>query len=508
MSRTEPAPKRGATFLLRRPVRAMGPLPRPTRTAEDAARHLLEDYGPERHRGRALRAKLASSFPDRPEEEIEDAVQSACQLFLAEAPEITEPGRVFAWLRTASYRALLRELDSKRRALATDPSGPILDADELESPDPVSELIGLEEESDLRFLVEEISSNLSEPRAQVFALWAAGQKRPEIAGELGMSERAVKKALEQIMHSARETLARKTGGGCAEGQSSVMRMAYGLAEAGEAARARLHLQHCGRCTEFSEALEGWKEKAAPLLAPVTAEAASPGLVGRTVGRVGEAIGSARRHIVSGGAQVKQQAALASYGRTPDPTPLSGIRPGAVTAVVVGCLAIGGGAATYCAQQGVDPIGAAKELLVGGSEKAPEEPAVSKSEEPAESAKPSPEAESEEPVVMPTYEPAPEEKQEAPPASTGAEVSHPDNSESESIGHSEAAEAQPEEEVVEETAPPPPEQSFEAASPDYPAVESSSRSESSSSGSEPSSAPVIEPEPKPVPKNEAPQFGGP
>jgi DNA-directed RNA polymerase specialized sigma24 family protein len=487
----------------------MSSVTRPTRTPKGGARHLLEDYGRDRQRGRALRAKLANSFPDRPEEEIEDAVQSACQLFLAEAPGITEPGRAFVWLRTAAYRALLRELDTQRRALLADPSGPMLDTEELDAPGPGAELIGLEEESDLKFLVDQISSNLSESRLQVFALWATGRKRPEIAEELGMSERAVKKALEQIMHNARETLARQAGGGCEDGQPVVMRMACGLAEAGETARARLHIQHCDRCSEFSEALEGWREKAAPLLAPVTAEAASPGLVGRTVGRVGEAIGSAKRHVLSGGTQVKQQATLVGYGRTPDPTPLAGIRPGAVTAVVVGCLAIGGGAATYCAQQGVDPIGAAKDLIAGAPEESAGEPSEPKPEEPAVSPEQSSEAPVEEPVVVPSYEPAEEEQ---PPASSSTAAEEPPSkkSESESTDSSETAMAEPEETVTEEAPPPPPEQSFEAASPDYPAVESSSSSSqsSSSSSSESSTAGAEEPKPAAVPKNEAPQFGGP
>jgi hypothetical protein len=45
----------------------------------------------------------------------------------------------------------------------------------------------------------------------------------------------------------------------------------------------------------------------------------------------------------------------------------GARPGAVVAMVAGCLAIGGGAATFCAQQGVDPLGAAQDLIAGGQE---------------------------------------------------------------------------------------------------------------------------------------------
>jgi hypothetical protein len=58
--------------------------------------------------------------------------------------------------------------------------------------------------------------------------------------------------------------------------------------------------------------------------------------------------------------------------------------------------------------------------------------------------------------------------------------------------------------VEEASPPPAEQSFEPASPDYPATESSV----SLSGSE-SSAPAAETsQAKAVPAGEAPQFGGP
>ena len=56
-------------------------------------------------------------------------------------------------------------------------------------------------------------------------------------------------------------------------------------------------------------------------------------------------------MADGASQVKQHA----YARVVDPTPLAGLRPGAAAAAIAGCLAVGGGA-TYCAQQGVDPIG--------------------------------------------------------------------------------------------------------------------------------------------------------
>jgi RNA polymerase sigma factor (sigma-70 family) len=461
----------------------MTSIARTRRPRPNAAGRLLEDHGRDRSRGRALRAQLANRFPDRSEEEIEEAVQSACQQFLDDAPGITDPGRAYAWLRTVSYRAMLHQLDAQRRIAPADPTDIVIGAAVADGPGPVEELIALEEDSELGLLVEEVASSLTDQRRQVFALWAAGRRRPEIAAELGMSERAVKKALEKIMGQAREVLAHRAGGGCEEGEPLVLRLACGLAEAGEAARARVHLHECGRCSAFSEQLEGWREKAAVVLPPVAAEAANPGLVERTVGRVGDAIGSARRHLLDGGAQVKQQATMSGLTRSTDPTPLVGARPGAVVAVVAGCLAIGGGAATYCAQQGVDPLGAAQDLI-GGSQ---EEPAKQELAPPA----------SEEPVT-PVEMPAATGPTYETPSTEATPVEEP-----KAKPEPEPATTESTEPVEEETAPPP-EQSFEPASPDYPATESttsSSESGSSSSSTESSKATAVK-------SNESPQFGGP
>jgi RNA polymerase sigma factor (sigma-70 family) len=474
----------------------MTSIARTQRPQSNPAGRLLEDYGRDSGRGRALRAQLADRFPDRSEDEVEEAVQSACQSFLDEAPGITDPGRAYAWLRTVSYRAMLHQLDVQRRTSPADPTDVVIGAAVADGPEPAEELIGLEEDSELGLLVEEVASSLSDQRRQVFTLWAAGQKRPEIAAELGMSERAVKKALEKIMREARKFLAQRAGGGCEEGEPLVLRLACGLSEAGEAVRARAHLHECGRCSVFSEQLEGWRDKAAVVLPAVAAEAAGHGLVERSVGRVGDAIGSARRHLLDGGAQMKQQATMAGVIRSTDPTPLIGARPGAVVAVVAGCLAIGGGAATYCAQQGVDPLGAAQDLIGGGQE-----------EQPAK--EPAPPPASEEPVTPvetptatgPSYEPA----DETPSTQTKPAGEEPEaKAEAEPKSEPEPAVAQSAE-PVEEAPAPPPEQSFEPASPDYPATESttpsSSESGSSSGSTESSRAKAVKP-------NEAPQFGGP
>ncbi|OJU79685.1 MAG: hypothetical protein BGO11_18490 [Solirubrobacterales bacterium 70-9] len=476
---------------------------------------LLEEFGPGRQRGQMLRRQLAERFPGRLADEVEDAVQTACQKFLgnADAAGFTEPARAYAWLRTAAYREMVHELEGQTRTIAADPTGSLLEGEASDQPGPVAELMEIEEQTELEILVEEVASKLSDSRRRVFALWAAGRKRPEIAEQLGLSDRAVKKALEEVMRSAREVLTSRTGGGCAEGESLVLRLTCGLAAAGEEVRARLHLQHCGRCSTFSEELAAWKDRVPAVLPPVAVEVARPGLLGRAVGRVGEAVGSARRHVLGGGSQIKQQATLATYGRTPDPTPLIGTRPGTVAAVVAGCLAIGGGAATICSQPGVDPLGAAKDLISGTSGEAAKEPTPPKAEEPA--APPAAEEPAEEPVVGPVY--GAEEATESQPSTSTSSETQP-HEESSPTEHEqpavEPAVSEPEEVVVEEASPPPAEQSFEPASPEYPAVESSSSSSSSgsssspstpSSGSESSSSAA---KAAAVPKNEATQFGGP
>jgi RNA polymerase sigma factor (sigma-70 family) len=492
--------QRGATLLPRSPVRAVSLVEPPAAPDPDrtVAGRLLEDFGRERGRGRALRAQLAEGFPHRPDDEIEDAVQTACRCFLDEADGITDPGSAYAWIRTTAYRSMIHELRSQDRGVPLDLTdgevgGTVVD----DGPGPVEELMGLEDTEELEVLVREVASSLSDKRRQILALWAAGRKKPEIAAELGLSEREVKRGLEDVMRQAREVLARRAGGGCEEGESLVLRFVCGLAEVGEAIRARAHLERCGSCSTFAEQMETWREKAGVMLGPAAIEVAHPGLVGRVVGRASDAISSVKRNVLGGAAQVKQQAA-AGYARTSDPTPLVGVRPGAVAAAVAGCLAVGTGAATYCAQQGVDPLAAAASLITGTREEDREEhtpPPAKEAQAPVVSAEPTE-------APAPTYEPA---EETPPPAETSpAEKESPSAAEPEPKPEPEPApKPEPEPEVT-----PPPEASFEPSSPDYTATESASSesSSSSSSGSEPKSSEASRA--AAVPANEAPQFGGP
>ena len=485
---------RGATLPSRSTVKAVTVTPGPKSAAEaTTARHLLEDYGREGGRGRKLRSQLKERFPGRPDEEVEDAVQTACRYFLDDADRIDDPGSAYTFIRTVAFRSMVHEHRARRRSASLDPSegeggGSVID----DRPGPVEELIDLEDTAELEILVREVASSLSDQRRRILVLWAAGRKKPEIAAELGLSERAVKRGLAEVMRQAREVLAGRTGGGCEEGESLVLRFAYGLGGAGEALRARAHIDRCGRCSTFAEQLETWREKAGVVLGPAAIEVAHPGLVGRVVGRAGDAISTVKRHVLGGAAQVKQQAA-AGYARTPDPTPLAGVRPGTVAAVVASCLVVGTGAATYCAQQGVDPLSAATGLISGTEE---EKEPVPPKQEPR-----TPVVEDETPVetvTEPTYVPA--EENATPVESESTEKKEPSSAEHKKKEPEPEPQPEPEPEVT-----PPPEQSFEPASPDYTATESTSSETSSSSSSGTTSEAS---QAKAVPANEAPQFGGP
>lgn len=481
---------RGANSGPRAPLGVMAP-PNPVRAQDrEQVDRVLRTFVGAGWRGGALRARLAERYPDRPPEEIEDAVQEACAAFLAEGEGVTEERAVFAWIRTAANHALVHELRRHGRVIPFDPGGEgPLAAARTDGPGPAEELIALEDDVDLEVLVREVASSLSGTRREVLALWARGRRRTEIAAELGVGERVVKRSLEEIMGEARSALARHAGGGCEEGEGQVLRLLCGLVSSAEAAEARAHLHRCGRCSAFAGSLEAWKEKAGAILPLPALEAADPGLLARSAGRVGHALDSVRRHLL-GGAHHAGGRTLAGVGpAAPDPTPLAGFRPGAVAAVLAGCLAVGGGA-TYCARQGVDPLAAAGGL-------------IGATQEPTQEEAPKPAPETQEPAEAPVYQPPAEEAPTYQPAEEAPATTQPSSSSESSASHESKAQAEPEP-VVEEVTPPA-EQAFGPASPDYPATEAttttSSSSESSSSASGSSEA-------KAVPANEAPQFGGP
>lgn len=459
------ATRGGSTFPTRCSVVVMDPS-RSTATVPGGAEVLFRSFV-QGERGGKLRSQLESLHPEASAEEIEDAIQTACDRFVDKAEGISAPGQVYAWIRTTAHRVLSREEDHRLWELPVSPTDVSLQELAAEEPGPEEETIEHEDEVELVALVREVADSLPERKRKILALHGAGYKRPEIASRLGLRERAVKRDLLEIMDEARAAIASKAGGGCLWGEPMVLRFAYGLASTGEAEQARRHMNGCRRCEVLWERLDAWREKAAALLPIPAAEQASPGFIERLAHRAADGVVSAKQQVLGVATQAKQQVAT-SYYRAVDPTPLSGTRPGAVAALLVSCVTIGGGAATYCAQHNVDPLGAASGLIAGE-----EEPKPSASAPQVEM----PESTT---VVPPAPPPATEEpaaSEPAPPVEAERKPAH-------------------------EPAPPPPEQSFEPASPDYPATEAESEYQS------PESAPTESARPAPVSGGGAPQFGGP
>lgn len=314
-------------------------------------------------RARALHAQLSSWHPECSTDEIEDAIQTACGRFLAQAEGISAPGQIYTWIRTTAHRLLNRETAHHAQELSVEPAGDQLEGFADERPGPAEELIAEEDDADLAALVKEVYDALPSRASAVFALHTAGYGRQEIAERLRLPERTVKRDVEEIMEKARGALARLAGGGCCRfREAMVMRSACGLATSAEEAGAHEHIAKCGRCAVFSERLIAWREKAGAMLPVPAVEGASPGLIERSLHKSAEGLSSLKQQILDGTAQVKQHAA-AGYYRTVDPTPLAAARPGTIATMVAGCIALGGGA-TYCVDQGVDPLGAATGLIAG------------------------------------------------------------------------------------------------------------------------------------------------
>lgn len=383
-------------------------------------------------RGRTLRTQLTAKHPARSPEEIDDAIQTACGSFIDEADGIDAPGQVYAWIRTAAHRVLRHEDDRLDRQVPTDPTGDALDAIASTAPGPAQLVIDREDEGDLAALARSVASGLPLQRQRdVLALYGSGYKRPEIAVHLGVRERVVKRDLLEILDRARAALASLAGGGCAAGESLIVRFACGLATPVEESQAQLHLSRCQRCAQFHERVNLWREKVGMVLPIPASEQTDPGLVERVAHKSLDVLGSLRQHIADGGSQVKQHAVV-TYYRAADPTPLAGARPGAVAAVVAGCLAVGTGTYT-CVEQGVNPFTA----IPGVGDRPADERVATPPETTTEStAPPPPSPVAVEPVATPepapAPTPAPNEPVEPPPPPP----------------------------------PPPPEQTFEPSSPAY------------------------------------------
>jgi RNA polymerase sigma factor (sigma-70 family) len=315
---------------------------------------------------------------------VEDALQEVC-LKASRRGDCRgqSAGEVYNWLRSATVNRVRDELKGgfERYEVPVDWAVEQRQRHDT-SAGADAEVLDRERQRELGELVQTALAELDEPQRKVAVLHAYGAKGPEIARQLHVSRKRVARLKEQMLAGARDALAAHAGAGCDHGDSLVRRLAFGLADPREHAEAELHMASCAPCAAVYRRLELWHDKVAAL-APVPAAAHDPGLVERTLHKTADALASLKQHATEAGTQAKQQLAdaagqakqhaAAGYTRAAEYTPIASVRPGAAAAAIAGCLAVGGGAAGYCIDRGVDPITGLVDVVQPSPAKPAQEP---------------------------------------------------------------------------------------------------------------------------------------
>jgi hypothetical protein len=197
--------------------------------------------------------------------------------------------------------------------------------------------------------LRELVDGLSPRRAAVIKLrfWL-GLTPDQIQTALGISERTYRKEVERAYRelAAGVRLVRE-GRFCDTRRGAVLAYMAGTAEPRRAAEARVHLDSCAACRQMAVAVRDAASKAAAML-PLPEPTVHHGPLGHCAellaglrDQLEGLVGVAKQHAVSAATRIDSSAG--HYA--------AGARPGAVATIVVGCLAVGGGA-TYCAVEGL------------------------------------------------------------------------------------------------------------------------------------------------------------
>lgn len=282
----------------------------------------------------------------------------------------------------------------------------------------------LDAQTTLQSMLEGMREQLEQREAQGVALCLLhGLSRAEAAKQLDMPRRRFEKLMDRATRKVgRVAEVIERGDWCRERQSLIK--AYALEvldpEGERHALALMHLSRCPSCRQYARGLRGIAAIVPPVALP-SAIAGSDGAA-RLLDKLNAAAAPAWETTAAtggSGATTLKQHLLSGYYRALDPTPLSAARPGAAATAIAGCLALGGGAATYCLEQGITPLGGVKAMVAPQAEKEPPEsprkvveqpPAAPPVTAPTGQAEPAPQ----QPVAQPAPEPAPPPPTPPPP----------------------------------------------------------------------------------------------
>ena len=258
-------------------------------------------------------------------------------------------------LAHAVYWQGLQELRTRRRKPAVSLE---MAAIEREPADPAA--LWPDEQAEIRALGElarEVIADLT-PRQQTIIKiqWGWGLPRGQVAALLGLSERQVKRELEDAAPViARNVELVKTERWCEARRSLITAYAFQLLSARRSAIAEQHLEHCPGCRELVRAVSQRLDGLAAL-APAGPALEPP--AERALAHLAAPFEWARSGVGDLVASTKQQAtSLLTRGPVGDAGAVQvaaggGLRgSGGMAAAALACVAVGGGA-TYCAVDGV------------------------------------------------------------------------------------------------------------------------------------------------------------
>lgn len=277
------------------------------------------------------------------EDEREAMLHEAYAVFLQKQrdgvldADAMRPQQVRAYL---TQTAINKAMDDGSRARRTR-SVALEEAGGLEVPDQRPEVVERLERSYDADRVREIVDELPARQQAVVKLRFFLDLTPtEIQQYLGITERVYRREVERALRALSDhvDLVRR-GTSCDQRRSLILAYVAGIAGPHRVQVARRHLATCPGCAAWAGRLRGTAHHAGAVIPlPVAGEVA--GSDDRWWAGLGHAFGQLRDHVL--GLAARTDPATSSV--------LGAARPGAVAAVVAGCLTVGG--TTYCAVDGV------------------------------------------------------------------------------------------------------------------------------------------------------------
>jgi RNA polymerase sigma factor (sigma-70 family) len=294
----------------------------------------------EEHREVVL-AVLAKRFPRFAPDERLEMYHEAWAWALKKRERGEQIDNLKAYLiQSAGYEAM-RIATDKRLPEPRDPEDLVSIPDDRRGPD---ERVLIEDQVRI---CREVIEGLGERHRDVVKLrYDVQMAPPDIRAALGLSERQYKRLAKESSEALEQRVLELNDGTWSRRQRSLLVACLrGIASDGQRAEAQRRLDRDPHVAALYRELNESIGRAAALLPlPAIADAGSGG-------RLAAALESTRDALAGLVTGTKQQA-TSVYVRAADTTPLAGARPGAVAAAVTGCIAFGGGTATYCTVEGI------------------------------------------------------------------------------------------------------------------------------------------------------------